>query len=145
MGLAKTWTAHPSGKRPSERAAAPITALSSQTDTVMYSRSSRQGKVDLGAFMAELLPLLEAGEATRGLRVERSRGGLVLFRHWLDEPWADPVNERDRRFRLTPLGGRQAGLSLWRRERWETLPFQGTLRELVDLMNTALAPWASEH
>ena len=35
-------------------------------------------------------------------------------------------------------------LSLYRRNRWERLPFEGTPGELVDVMNTALAHWAVE-
>lgn len=95
--------------------------------------------------MTQLGPLLEAGEATQGLRIERSRGGLVLFRHWLDQPWVWPTDEPDRRFRLTPLGVSSFGLSLWRGERWEKLPFEGTLPDLVNVMNTVLPHWASEH
>ena len=63
---------------------------------------------DLYVRGAELERLLEAGEETRGLRVHLSQGGLVLFRHWSDQPWAEPVDEPDRRFRLTPLGGEAA-------------------------------------
>lgn len=100
---------------------------------------------DLELAATQLAPLLEASEATQGLRVQRSRGGLVLFRHWLDQPYAWPDDEPDRRFRLTPLGANHFGLSLWRGERWEQLPFEGTLPELVEVMNTVLPHWASEH
>lgn len=105
--------------------------------------SSRNDDVDQA--VTQLTPLLEAGQATQGLRVERSRGGLLLYRHWLDDPSAWPANEPDRRFRLTPRGAHSFGLSLWRGERWERLPFEGTLPDLVDVMNTVLPHWASEH
>lgn len=100
---------------------------------------------DLNTCIKEIHPLLEAGEATQGLRVERSRGGLVLFRHWLDDPSAWPDDEPDRRFRLTPSGSGRFGLSLWRGNRWEHLPFEGTLPDLVEVMNTTLYAWASSH
>ena len=86
--------------------------------------------------------MLEAGEATRGLRAEPSRGALVLSRSWQDDPSSEPAP--DPRFRLTPLDRGQFGLSLYRRNRWERLPFRGTLEELVDIMNTALARWAAD-
>jgi len=101
-------------------------------------------KTDLDSAIASLEPLLQAGDATRGMRFERSRGGLVLFRHWLDDPSAWPENEPDRRFRLSPLGAGRFGLSLWRGDRWERLPFEGTVSGLVDIMNTVLAHWARE-
>ncbi|MGI8970927.1 MAG: hypothetical protein ACR2HB_09500 [Dehalococcoidia bacterium] len=74
--------------------------------------------------------------------MDRSRGGIVLSRSWLDNPSAEP--EPDPRFRLTPLGATQFRLSLWRLDRWERLSFQGTLQDLVDVLNTALAHWATE-
>lgn len=95
----------------------------------------------LARFVTQLESLLAAGEATRGLEVRRSRGGLILSRRWQADPTREP--ELDPRFRLTPLGQAQFGLSLSRHNRWEPLPFQGTLAELVDVMNSALAPWAA--
>src|SRR5439155_588232 len=50
----------------------------------------------------------------------------------------------DRRVRLTPLGAGQYGLSIYDRNRWEPLPFEGTLNELVDVMNNDLAHWAAD-
>jgi hypothetical protein len=44
----------------------------------------------------------------------------------------------------TALGGRAYGLSLYRRKRWEPLPFEGTLEELADTMNHDLAAWADD-
>ncbi len=96
----------------------------------------------LSTAVRRLEPLLETQEATRGLRAASSRGAIVLSRDWQDDPSADP--EPAPRFRLVPLARDQFGLSLYRRNRWERLPFQGTLEELVDVMNTALAPWAAE-
>ena len=81
-----------------------------------------------------LQALLEAGEATRGLRVTVRGGQLLIGR--TDEHGADP------RFRLTPLGAGAYGLSLYRRQRWEPLPYEGTLEELADTMNEDLAAWA---
>jgi hypothetical protein len=80
--------------------------------------------------------LLDQGEATRGLTAETRRQHVILSR--LDEIGPDP------RFRLTPLGGGRYGLSLDERNRWEPLPYQGTLETLVDVMNSDLATWAAE-
>ena len=83
-----------------------------------------------------LQTLLEAGEATRGLNVTVRGGHLIIGR--TDEHGADP------RFRLTPLGAARYGLSLYRRQRWEPLPYDGTLQELADTMNQDLAAWAAD-
>jgi hypothetical protein len=80
--------------------------------------------------------MLDAGEATRGLRVTARGGQLIVAR--TDEYGADP------RFRLTPLGGGAYGLSLYPRKRWEPLPFEGTLEELAAAMNHDLAAWADD-
>jgi hypothetical protein len=79
--------------------------------------------------------LLDRGEATRGMTVKTWGGHLVLGRVDADGP--------DPRFRLTPLGGTQYALSLYDRNRWEPLPYEGTLNELVDVMNTDLGAWAT--
>jgi hypothetical protein len=79
--------------------------------------------------------LLEQGEATRGMTVKTWGGHLVLGR--VDAAGPDP------RFRLTPLGGGRYGLSLYDRNRWEPLPYEGTVNELVDAVNTDLAAWAA--
>ncbi|MDE3076815.1 MAG: hypothetical protein KGJ86_15465 [Chloroflexota bacterium] len=94
------------------------------------------------AAVARLQPLLDHGEATAGLTAVVSRGGIVLSRPGQTASLAEP--EPDPRFRLTFLGGDQFGLSLRRLERWELLPFQGAVQDLVDVMNTALAHWASD-
>lgn len=86
--------------------------------------------------MSTLQTLLDAGEATRGLSVTARGGQLIVGR--MDEYGADP------RFRLTPLGAAAYGLSLYRRKRWEPLPFEGTLDELADTMNHELAAWADD-
>jgi hypothetical protein len=88
------------------------------------------------AVVPTLQPLLEAGPATRGLAVSVRGGHLILAR--ADDLGPDP------RFRLTPLGGTAYGLSLYRRKRWEALPYHGTLQELVDVMNTDLQHWAAD-
>ena len=80
--------------------------------------------------------LLDQGEATRGLTVKVRGGHLILGR-----PDDDGL---DQRFRLTPLGGAQYGLSLYHRNRWDPLPFQGTFNEMVDVMNNALTGWAAD-
>ncbi len=79
--------------------------------------------------------LLDQGETTRGLTVKTWAGHLVLGR--VDDAGPDP------RFRLTPLGGGRYGLSLYDRNRWDPLPFEGTLNELVDVMNNDLGAWAA--
>jgi hypothetical protein len=76
--------------------------------------------------------LLAAGHATKGLHVTARAGHLVVGR--TNAQGADP------RFRLTPLGGGAYGLSLYRRQRWEPLPFQGTLQELAETMDHELSP-----
>jgi hypothetical protein len=83
-----------------------------------------------------LQTLLDAGEATRGLHVTARGGHLIVGR--VDEYGDDP------RFRLTPLGAGAYGLSLYRRKRWEPLPFEGTLQELAYSMNHELATWADD-
>jgi hypothetical protein len=75
--------------------------------------------------------LLLATNAGRWLR-----NHLILGR--VDEDGPDP------RFRLTALGGGRYGLSLYERNRWEPLPYEGTPAELVDVINTDLALWAAE-
>ena len=80
--------------------------------------------------------LLDQGEATRGLTAQPRGQQLIVSRS--DEMGPDP------RFRLTPLGGGRYGLSLYERNRWEPLPYEGTLNELVDVMNSDLAVWAAE-
>jgi len=79
--------------------------------------------------------LLDHGEATRGMSVKTWGGHLVLGRIDADGP--------DPRFRLTPLGGGQYALSLYDRNRWDPLPYEGTLNELVDVINTDLGAWAA--
>src|SRR4029453_11770536 len=90
------------------------------------------------SWLPVLLPnvqvLLDQGQATRGCTATVRGGHIIVGR--VDEVGADP------RFRLTLLKGDVYGLSLYRRKKWEPLPFQGTLTELVDVMNTALAHWA---
>ena len=83
-----------------------------------------------------LQALLDAGDATRGLNVT-VRGGHVLIGR-TDEQGPDP------RFRLTPLGAGRYGLSLYRRQRWELLPYEGTLDDLTQTMNEDLAAWATD-
>jgi hypothetical protein len=80
--------------------------------------------------------LLDRGEATTGFTVTKRGNHLILGR--VDEDGPDP------RFRLTALGGGRYGLSLYERNHWEPLPYEGTLAELVDVINTDLAMWAAE-
>jgi hypothetical protein len=92
------------------------------------------------SWLPVLLPnvqaLLDQGEATRGTTASVRGGHIIVGR--VDTDGADP------RFRMTLLKGDLYGLSLYRRKKWEPLPFQGTLDELVDVMNTALAHWATD-
>jgi hypothetical protein len=90
----------------------------------------------LPTIVPRLQTLLDAGQATQGLHVTTRAGHLIVGR--IDEHGADP------RFRLTPLGAGAYGLSLYRRQRWEPLPFQGTLHELAETMNHDLAAWADD-
>jgi hypothetical protein len=90
------------------------------------------------SWLPVLLPnvqaLLDQGEATRGCTATVRGGHIIVGR--VDADGADP------RFRMTLLKGDAYGLSLYRRKKWEPLPFQGSPNELVELMNTALAHWA---
>jgi hypothetical protein len=92
------------------------------------------------SWLPVLLPnvqaLLDQGEATRGC-IATVRGGHIIVGR-VDEAGADP------RFRMTPLKGDAFGLSLYHRKKWDSLPFEGTLNELVEVMNTALAHWATD-
>src|SRR5207237_7563965 len=87
------------------------------------------------SWLPVLLPnvraLLDQGEATRGCTAIVRGGHIIVGR--VDE---DGV---DQRFRMTLLKGEAYGLSLYRRKKWEPLPFHGTVNELVEVMNTALA------
>jgi len=80
--------------------------------------------------------LLDHGEATRGLTAKTRGQHLIVSRS--DELGPDP------RFRLTPLGSGHYGLSLYERNRWEPLPYEGTLNQLVDVLNSDLAAWAAD-
>jgi hypothetical protein len=92
------------------------------------------------SWLATVVPtvqaLLDRGEATTGFTVTKRGSHLILGR--VDDAGPDP------RFRLTTLGGGRYGLSLYERNRWEPLPYEGTLDELVDVMNNDLAMWAAE-
>jgi hypothetical protein len=79
--------------------------------------------------------LLDNGAATHGMTVKTWGGHLVVGR--VDADGADL------RFRLTPLGRGRYGLSLHDRNRWDRLPYEGTLNELVEVMNTDLGSWAA--
>jgi len=79
--------------------------------------------------------MVDQGEATRGFTIKVRGGHLILG--WVDDAGPDP------RFRLSPLRGRQHGLSLYDRNRWDPLLYEGTLNEMVDVMNNNLAAWAA--
>ncbi len=102
----------------------------------MPSARRRPDVSRLPTVVPTLATLLEAGQVTRGLSVSVRGGHLIVGR--IDEHGPDP------RFRLTPLGGGSYGLSLYRRQRWEPLPFEGTLHELAETMNHDLAAWADD-
>ena len=90
----------------------------------------------LPVLLPKVLTLLDQGQATRGCTATVRGGHIIVGR--VDEAGADP------RFRMTLLKGDTYGLSLYRRKKWEPLPFQGTPTELIDVMNTALAHWATD-
>lgn len=96
----------------------------------------RQDLSWLPTVVPDLQALLETGDATRGMSVIARGGHLIVGR--TDEHGADP------RFRLTPLGAGAYGLSLYRRNRWEPLPYDGTLQELALTMNNDLGVWADD-
>jgi hypothetical protein len=78
--------------------------------------------------------LLDQGESTRGCRASVRGGHLIVGR--VDELGAEP------RFRLTPLGANSYGLSLYHRKRWDPLPYEGSLADMVEVMNADLSHWA---
>lgn len=80
----------------------------------------------------DLQILLEVGHATHGMSVTVRGGHLIVGR--TDEHGPDP------RFRLTPLGAGAYGLSLYRNQRWEPLPYEGTLQDLAVTLNNDLSP-----
>jgi hypothetical protein len=92
------------------------------------------------SWLPTVVPTVEAlvdhGEATHGLAVKIGGGHLILGR--VDDAGPDP------RFRLTPLGDGRYGLSLYNRNRWDPLPYEGPLDELVGVMNHDLGAWAAE-
>src|SRR5215203_2841727 len=96
----------------------------------------RQDVSWLPTVVPDLQLLLDIGHATRGMSVIVRGGHLVVDR--TDDHGADP------RFRLTPLGDGVYGLSLYRRKRWEPLPYEGTLQELAVTMNNDLGAWADD-
>jgi hypothetical protein len=101
-----------------------------------YAAPHRDRPVPRLTLAPTILELLDQGEATRGLTA-RTRGQHLLVSR-TDDIGPDP------RFRLTPLGGGRYGLSLYERNRWQPVPYEGTLHELVAAMNTDLAAWAAE-
>jgi hypothetical protein len=76
------------------------------------------------SWLPVLLPnaqaLLDQGEATRGCTATARGGHIIVGR--VDAAGADP------RFRMTLLKGEAYGLSLYRRKKWDQLPFQATVR-----------------
>jgi len=103
---------------------------------VRYILEEEKGKLE------KLLKISKA--ENRGLQVRIERGQLVLYR---EERFPGQETEWLRAIRLTPLGNRTYGLSVYSKSnRWEKTPFTGGLRELVNVMTTDLAhflgsPW----
>ena len=102
----------------------------------MLSAQRRPDASWLPVLLPNVQALLDQEQATRGCNATVRGGHIIIGR--VDKAGADP------RFRLTLLKADQYGLSLYRRTKWEPLPFQGTYTELVDVMNTALAHWAAD-
>jgi hypothetical protein len=70
----------------------------------------------LPVLLPKVLTLLDQGQATRGCTATVRGGHIIVGR--VDEAGADP------RFRMTLLKDDEYGLSLYRRKKWERLPFQ---------------------
>lgn len=98
--------------------------------------TGRRSDVPWLTIVPTLQPVLDEGQATRGLTA-KVRGSHVIVGR-VDDAGAD------QRFRLTPLGGGRYGLSLYHRNRWDPLPYQGTLSEMVEVMNNELGAWAPD-
>ena len=73
----------------------------------------------------ELESILERNQKLGHLRVKKRGRALTLY--------ADAPHGADSRVKLTHLGGGQWGLSLFHHtQRWEKLPFVGSMDEVID-------------
>jgi hypothetical protein len=94
-------------------------------------------KPALEAAERELRVLVKQSPITLGMTLRAERSHLYLGRPPTLGPYAD--DEPDDRVRFTHLGGTTFGLSVRRHTgKWEKTPFSGTLRELVDVVCTAM-------
>jgi hypothetical protein len=94
-------------------------------------------KPALEAAERELRVLVDESPITCGMTIRAQRAQLYLGRPIMPGPYAD--DEPDDRVRFTHLGGTAFGLSVRRHTgKWEKTPFSGTLRELVDIVSTAM-------
>jgi hypothetical protein len=86
----------------------------------------------------ELRKLIEANPITKGMDVRTRGENLTLSRADPPGPFSD--GEPSDRVRFTHLGkSTQFGLSVLRHTgRWEKVPFQGTLGELVEVVSTVM-------
>src|SRR6266851_524361 len=96
----------------------------------------RQDLSWLPTVVPDLQILLEVGHATRGMSVTVRGGHLIVGR--TDQQGAE------QRFRVKKLGDGAYGLSLYRRRKWEPLPYTGTLQDLAVTMNNDLSAWADD-
>jgi hypothetical protein len=85
----------------------------------------------------ELRSLADASPITRGMTIRVHRTHIYLGRPLASGPYSD--DEPDDRVRLTHLGGARFGLSVHRHTgKWENTPYSGSLREVVDVVCTAM-------
>jgi hypothetical protein len=94
-------------------------------------------KPALEAAERELRSLVDESPITRGMTVRAERSHLYLGRPVTPGPYAD--DEPDDRVRFSHLGGATFGLSVRRHTgKWEKAPLSGTVRELIDIVRTAM-------
>jgi len=85
----------------------------------------------------DLRALADESPITRGMTIRAQRSHLYLGRPLPPGSFSD--EEPDDRVRFTHLKGATFGLSVRRHTgKWEKAPYSGTLRELVDVVRTAM-------
>ena len=97
---------------------------------------TRAMKPGMDRALRSLEALLEGDEVTDGLLVRAHGENLVLAR---EEKNADGAKIIDDRVRLTRLSKTTWGLSVRRHTgRWERTPFTGSLKEMVETIQTLM-------
>ncbi len=92
---------------------------------------------ELKAAQQSLFHLLEAGETTRGMYIRIYGKHLIVGR---DEAFGPNGElEKSDRVRLTRLDASSYGLSVKRHTgRWEKTPFSGSIKDMVEVVQTLM-------